>query len=64
MLVSFKYIACIYLILNVVKAGIIAVGYDYITFSLECIHIIYHWATEKGLAIFQSRLIDDNLCTS
>lgn len=61
-LVSSKDISCIYLILYIIQTSIVAVSDDGMALCLESCQIIDYLATKEGAAVFQCRLVDDNLC--
>ena len=63
LLVSLEDISCIYLLLDIIQTGIIAVGNDGLALCLESIHVVHHLAAKEGAAILQGWLVDDNLCT-
>lgn len=46
-LISLKQIPCIYLILYIIKTGIVAVGNDTLTPFLKLIEVIYDLRSEK-----------------
>ena len=60
-LISSEDVSCIDLILYIIKAGIIAVGYDGIGLCLELGKIIDYEAAEESAAIFKGWLIDDDI---
>ena len=62
-LISSEDIPCIYLFLNIIKAGIIAVGDDGIDLSLELGEVIDYETAEEGAAIFEGWFIDDDIGT-
>lgn len=59
--VSSEYIPGIYLLLHIIKTGVIAVGDDGMALGLERRQVVDHIAAEEGGAVFERRLIDDNL---
>ena len=61
--VSPEYIPGIYLLLHVIKTGVIAVCDDGMALCLESCQIIDYLATKEGAAVFQCWFIDDDLCT-
>ena len=61
LLVSSEDVSCIYLILYIIKAGIIAVGDDGICLCLELGEVVNNEAAEEGAAVFNGWLIDDNV---
>ena len=61
LLISSKYIPGIYLILDIIQTGIIAVGDDGMALSLKCLQVIDYFAAKEGAAIFECRLIDNDL---
>ena len=61
--VSSEYIPGIYLLLHVIKTGVIAVCDDCMAFRLEGIQIVNDLAAEKSATLFECWFIDDDLCT-
>lgn len=59
--VSSEYIPGIYLLLHIIKTGVIAVGDNRMALGLERRQVVDHIAAEEGGAVFERRLIDDNL---
>ena len=60
---SSEYIPGIYLLLHVIKTGVIAVCDDGMALCLESCQIIDYLATKEGAAVFQCWFIDDDLCS-
>ena len=51
----------IHLIPHIIQRLIIAVRNDSLALLLELLHIIHHQAAEESAAVFQRRLVNDNL---
>ena len=62
-LVTTEDVARIDLVLNIVKASIIAVGDEGLTLCLELIEVIDHLAAEECGAVFKGWLVDNHLST-
>ena len=62
-LISSEDVSCIYLILNIIKAGIISVGDDGIGLCLDLGEVVNNEAAEEGTAVFKGWFIDDNIGT-
>ena len=60
-LISSEDVSCIYLFLYIVETRIIAVGDDGIGLSLELGKIIDNKAAEEGAAVFEGRLVYDDI---
>ena len=54
-----EYIPRIYLLLHIVQAAVISVGYDAVAHGLELFKIIYYLASEECHPILKGGLIDD-----
>ena len=61
LLVSSEDVSCIDLFLYIIKAGIIAVGYDGIGLCLELGKVVDNEAAEEGAAVFEGWLIYDDI---
>ena len=61
-LVSLENVSGIYFINYVIKAAVISVGDDGLALTLELLEIIYNFASVEGCAVFESWLIDDDVC--
>ncbi len=59
--VSSEYIPGIYLLLHVIKTGVIAVCDDGMALGLERRQVVDHLTAEEGSAVFERWLIDDYL---
>lgn len=57
-LVSSEQISRIYLILYIVKTGIVTIRYYGMAFFFELFQIVDNFASEEGRAVFQSRFVD------
>lgn len=62
-LVSSKDVSCINFILDIIQAGIIAVGDDSMALCLEGFEVILNSTAEEGTSLFQGWLVDNDLCT-
>lgn len=62
-LVSSKDVSCINFILDIIQAGIIAVGDDSMALCLEGFEVILNSTAEEGATFFQGWLVDNDLCT-
>ena len=62
-LVSSKDVSCINFILDIIQAGIIAVGDDGMALCLEGFEVVLYSTAEEGAALFQGWLINDYLGT-
>lgn len=63
MLVAAEDIAGVDFGLNIVEAGVVAVGYDALAALFELFEVVYYAAAEEGAAVFKCGLVDDNLGT-
>ena len=62
-LVSSENIPRIDLVLYIIQTSIIAVGDDGVALCLEGFEVVLYPTAEECAALFQGRLIDDDLCT-
>lgn len=62
-LVSAEQVTGVDLVPHIIKATIIAVGYNSMAALFEHFKVIYDFAAEECTAILQSRLIDYDRCT-
>ena len=60
-LIPSEEVSCINLILYIVETRIIAVGDDGIGLSLELGEVVDYKAAKEGAAVFEGRLIDDDI---
>ena len=60
--VSPENVSCVDFFLYIVQTGVVSVGDDSLALGLEGFEIVYDSAAEEGAAIFECRLIDDDLC--
>ena len=56
-------VAGVDLLLDVVEAGVVAVGDDGVAAGLEFLQVVYHKAAEEGAAVLEGGLVDDDLGT-
>lgn len=60
-LIPAEYIPSINFRLDVVEAGVVAVGDDGLRHLLKFLQVIYHEAAEEGGAVIESRFVYDDL---
>lgn len=58
--VSSEDISCVDLVLDIVKTGGVAVGYDGMALLLELCDVVDNLASEECAAVFKGRLVDDD----
>lgn len=51
-LITFENITCVYFVKYIIKAGIISVCDDCLTFLFEFFEIIYYGGSKEGFAVF------------
>ena len=61
--IALKNISCVYFIIHIIQALVVAVCDDSVAHFLELIQIVDNQTAKEGIAIFQGRLIDDHSCT-
>lgn len=61
MLVATENIACVNIVFNIVKAGIIAIGDNGVEHLLELVEIIDNKGAEESFAIIQGGFVDDDV---
>ena len=49
--ISLEDVSCIYLVLHIIKAGVISVRDDRLAFLFEFVQIIYNQGTEEGVSV-------------
>ena len=62
-LIPTEQVAGVDFVLYIIQTAVVAVGDDGLAALFENVQIVHHFAAEKGSAILQSRLIDDD-CTN
>ena len=60
-LISSENVSCVDLILNIVEACVVAVGYDGLGLGFEGFEVVDHPAAEEAAAVFEGRFINNDL---
>ena len=59
MLIPPEYVSGVYFFCHVIKAGVVAVGYDGLGEGFEAVKVVYYKTSEECAAVFQGGFVDD-----
>ena len=63
MLIPPEYVSGVYFFCHVIKAGVVAVGYDGLALCLKGFQVVYDLAAKEGTAVFEGGFVDNHRCS-